>query len=828
MSNPIRQAIDNCLSSMRVTDRDVQSIMGRIRQEEKSPRRIKLRYAAVLVAVLALLTVSGTAAMLLSPRDLVTEQVIPLAQGLEDNMVLNGDQVRELLALAEENGIELSEATLARIEETLNTYGSYWTDQLIEDIVGAAFDGEAYYDWPDEVRQWYNDVVMTLRVSRSEDVKGRAPAEGELTEAEAIGMAKAYILAVEPSAPLSDPTRYELIASFNDGVSIGDHPGFYWNVLFRAKDRYVTEYDIDISATGDVFYRCDIQRGVGEGHTAQEIYEGMLREYHWNIAQWTQEQLRDYADELRKAAPGSLYTRDRMFLATEYPDIAEDAIPRDQAAVIAFNELGLKASGDCRIEAIMYIGDLPNPSWKVSIYEYNKIDGYGDRWLHYVEIDSVTGEVKYTETERYDSRYHHMYFLHTAYSDLLPIAPEYVRPVPAIEEAQLNAASYIQQHFGEVRNVNDTALFRFSYETLAQWTGTTLQLYYKSLDRGKPGYWVWLDGYGGVMDAGVDDKTTLDGIRGAQLTKTTYHGTVIEELQDDVRAMMDPSSDPLAKLLLETTYIHPEFEDSESIHGVVADYLGLRKDFSATGNHVGGWLIDAEPNPIWKLDVDSTKGKFLMEIDNVTHEVLEVIRVEDRFRPWYAQYLLSDGLRSIGMEVEACEPPSYGPEVVEERVTRGMDITAIFDRFRELYGPDPTDWSQAQLRSFKAAISESSSLYTELGVPCILSTEYPDIPDGAISRQIAATSGAAALGLADYVVEGGVLLGGDPNPVWKMTYSVGGDYYAAEIDCRTGEVKATGAYRFDDDNMNSYWFEGIVPEQIIDVERPQFTYEGNG
>lgn len=827
MSNPIRRAIDNSLSSLKVTDCDVNSIMARIRQEAQ-PRRLPrpgLRFTAVMAAVLALMVVSGTAVMLLNHSDRVIEQIIPLSQGLEENMALDEGQVRLVLDIAEKNGIGLSEETLRKIEDALETYGSYPLNQLIEDVAGIGDGGVEHASWPNNVREWYNDVAAALsfvRINEAPDL-----AKGELTKEAAVDLAKAFILTVVPSEPLNNASRYEVAASFNHGASKG-YDGSYWNVAFKGLDRYVTEYDLDISATGDAVYRCDIQRGVGMGHTAEEIRAGLDREFPADMALWSQEQLSDYVTALRSMAdPLSLFSTEQMFLATEYPSIADDAISREQAADIARSALNMDGGNGDRVEAVVHIGDAPNPVWKVSICEDRELDGYGQRWLRCAEIDSITGEVKYVGEELYDSQCRHMYFLHTAHDGTAAAVNSYINPMVPRPDAQLKAASYIQSHFGEKRNVNDAALFTLRYREMAYpaTNGFTQILNYQSNDPEQTGYWVCFDGYGQILLAGTDERNTLDGV----LMEMGSLWPNEWELQKMLGERVSLNGNPLVRLFLATRYLDFLPEEAAALDNAVAEWFGLRRDFVSMSNSVGVQaVIDAEPYPIYKAWVKSTKGNFLMEVESTTNRILSAVQIKDTSQPWYARYLLFSDLESVGLAITPYTPPKRDGKVVYEGIRRGMTLDDILRRFKDLYGCDPADWSQAQLRSFKTAISESWSLNTELSIPCILATEYPDVPYGAISKEDAAAKGAAALGLADYLVEGGVLLGGDPNPVWKITYSVGTAYYAAEVDCRTGEVKVTGAYRFDDGNMNSYWFEGIVPEGVIDVVRPQFTYEGNG
>ena len=93
-----------------------------------------------------------------------------------------------------------------------------------------------------------------------------------------------------------------------------------------------------------------------------------------------------------------------------------------------------------------------------------------------------------------------------------------------------------------------------------------------------------------------------------------------------------------------------------------------------------------------------------------------------------------------------------------------------------------------------------------------MQTEYPDIPDDAISFDDAYAIAATDLGITDYRVFKKVLIATDTNPVWKFTMSRGEDDYSFEIDCITGEIRTKRLL----DNLHRKWWMSMVLWEVSD------------
>ena len=122
-SEQIQNAIDTTLSGLKDDPRLAQRVIRAARQTE-TPKR-KRFYGMVLAALLLLLAATAVAAAYLSAQQFVQQEVLPLAQendadGYEEKF--SNQELAEIVRLARENGIALSDEMMAAFE---NGYGYY-------------------------------------------------------------------------------------------------------------------------------------------------------------------------------------------------------------------------------------------------------------------------------------------------------------------------------------------------------------------------------------------------------------------------------------------------------------------------------------------------------------------------------------------------------------------------------------------------------------------------------------------------------------------------------------------------------------------------------
>lgn len=157
-SEQIQNAIDTTLSGLKDDPRLAQRVIRAARQME-TPKR-KRFYGMVLAALLLLLAATAVAAAYLSAQQFVQQEVLPLAQENDADRYeekFSNQELAEIVRLAQENGIALSDEMMAAFE---NGYG-YYEQSAIMEIVSTAL-GKKYYSWSIEEKYWFGEVMVLL------------------------------------------------------------------------------------------------------------------------------------------------------------------------------------------------------------------------------------------------------------------------------------------------------------------------------------------------------------------------------------------------------------------------------------------------------------------------------------------------------------------------------------------------------------------------------------------------------------------------------------------------------------------------------------------
>jgi hypothetical protein len=286
--------------------------------------------------------------------------------------------------------------------------------------------------------------------------------------------------------------------------------------------------------------------------------------------------------------------------------------------------------------------------------------------------------------------------------------------------------------------------------------------------------------------------------------------------------------DPAAQLLLRTRYIY------------WVDDMDLTAICRAVGVHVYSdydrVLIDAGDRSIWKLAIESNKGRLLVEADSKTNEVISCVQVASFADPWYAPYLLQADMEAAGIAPQ----PFAGVTPVEHAdpgTVSGMYVRHVLSRCMQLFGSDMITWTPAQLRAFRESAATSLDVGGDFGVYCLRRTWYPDVPVGAITREEAAVRAAAAIGAGDYTLEGAALIGTDRTPVWKVRLRVGDQLVYVQVNCVTGEPGAvyTRLERpamtspvYTDDDPDELWCRDIILEETVEECQESWQRTSNG
>lgn len=417
--NKLRRAMDNTLPGL---EQDVwfeQRVMNRLHETPKGRALPKRTVALVLAAALLLLSATAVAAVLLSGREVVDEFAVPMASETTGDSYTVA-QTLELVALAEENGIVLSENAKNSIDKMLANGEGYYKEELVMAIAKAEF-GEQPATWTLEQQNWFDDVCVAIGFIPEKEKA--MPEKGEDAFAWAAAIAAQHIRDYYgETADLYELSVYEPVGvQYINGDVDGEYPGMYYSVTFDPKKGteaalQAKEYWVYLDDDGEIL-----------GQTQRYFTDIAFSDtYGDSYEDWPQYALRSFRDVVLNSMP----TPDNMktiicMRMTSYPDITEEAISREDAKLIAAGHLGVTV--DACIDSV-YIGDAPNPVWKVSL-------GFSDasgEWVNYtVEVDSITSEVKVSqELPMYWLTWRDL-FLERTKEEAEPEYQEYMETIPS-------------------------------------------------------------------------------------------------------------------------------------------------------------------------------------------------------------------------------------------------------------------------------------------------------------------------------------------------------------------------------------------------------------
>ena len=146
-----QNAVDRRLSGLQENPFLAQRIMNAEKGEIKLKKKLTL--SMVLVIALLLIAVTALAVVLLSPKEIVEQVAVPIAQSnTQGNYTY--EELKELINALSENGITLDEGS--RLMRAFEAGRGYWEKDVIHEICLSAF-GADQSAWSIEQLVWRND-----------------------------------------------------------------------------------------------------------------------------------------------------------------------------------------------------------------------------------------------------------------------------------------------------------------------------------------------------------------------------------------------------------------------------------------------------------------------------------------------------------------------------------------------------------------------------------------------------------------------------------------------------------------------------------------------
>ncbi len=247
LNNPIRAAIDECLSGVDA----LPSLRGEVLSQTRGEKKVKKRLSVglVLTIVLVLIAVSALAVALLSAREIVEKEVLPMATG-NDAGGLNEDftyeELQKIVKLAEENGIALE----GNIKERLEAGQGYYEQETIMALAKSEF-GPYPAGWTLEQQYWFEEVMIAIGFK---DVNYCClPKEGDLSYDEAVALALERIKK-EKGEDVTDSARWSRLITFCSDLDpdTGAYIPPSYGVEYMAKNTDDRSYRMTISSKGEI------------------------------------------------------------------------------------------------------------------------------------------------------------------------------------------------------------------------------------------------------------------------------------------------------------------------------------------------------------------------------------------------------------------------------------------------------------------------------------------------------------------------------------------------------------------------------------------------
>ena len=246
----LTNAVDSALLSLDPSSAQRAQLTQHILEGKRTMKK-RLSIGLVLALLLCLLTLGALAAALLSGQEIIEGHLVPMAQENEKNKPLGDEQVftnaqlKQVLLLAEENGIQLSD----RLKAALTAGQDYSAEETIMEFARDAFGG-LYYTWSIQQKYWFEEAMVAIGFKEKNYLL--LPGEGEYAYDQARAAALAYIRDRYGDDP-ADPAVWEESVQYGHSW-IGDERSGppEWVFSFLPLDNSRNEYIVRLNAQGQI------------------------------------------------------------------------------------------------------------------------------------------------------------------------------------------------------------------------------------------------------------------------------------------------------------------------------------------------------------------------------------------------------------------------------------------------------------------------------------------------------------------------------------------------------------------------------------------------
>jgi len=384
-------------------EQEMRQMIARMPEQRKEQpvMRRKISVGLVFALILLLITVSAVAAVLLGSKDFVEQIMAPKAAENKGEDRYTSAEVEEILSLAQENGIELPDHIIARLNA--NEDGEY-KEELMRQFVKTEY---GFYPsaWPLEVQHWY-EVTMEACGQGDGHIANVLPKEGELTQEEAIAIVQQHIRETYgETGDLEDPERYLRHMTYTETIVNPYLTEREWYFNYEAHNPVDNVYYVTMAPDGEIM----TSRFVAGVYGASKDMGGntITARFSWAYGDgyggtlWTTEILQEYQKALKyrveKEGEEGIAAREKHALYQTYLTPDDSMITKEEAIAHA-----LKACegyeiypGYEKFTLAVCLDTEEGPAWKVKLTLKRPENRMGRA---YVEVDARTGTIKACDT----------------------------------------------------------------------------------------------------------------------------------------------------------------------------------------------------------------------------------------------------------------------------------------------------------------------------------------------------------------------------------------------------------------------------------------------
>ncbi len=640
----MHKAIDSSFSGLNGDPWLFQRISARASEGEIHMKK-KLSAGLVLALILVLLAAAALAVTLLTHREIMEQVAVPLAlendaETVGVNRYYSAEELAEIARALNENGILEEDNPLTQLVAD----GQGWyEDSVINAICSQAF-GPDPFTWTPEQIKWYEDLEYMLGHVEA-GWKVPVPGENNMTREEAEAFALSKLRAVYgQELPLEDRSIWGMDCNFIKGDQY--EPEDRWEFWLYPKDLEHGRYRIgfnDRNPAESAETTADVPDWT-KPYTGLQLEDQFLNVYGW-FDHWPQSVRQKFHEMMLNAEldpESGRYSTYVGFQLTNYPDPHVSDFSPEEAARIAKEVPGLEQADFDSAVLAEYEGER---SWLVGLALRESSDPSENRMPErfVVSVDPVSGSVRNLRKIESGDSYAMAYIAEKAYNeahggtmkltDAIPLAMETIRK----EYPQL----------GDPADINEYAVDDFFS------TGEYVRLNTRNPKHG--GISVWFNPDGTVESVSTDpDWGLLTGdnllSRYTEAYGSQYDWDQSRWVQLD-RDMESLSPERIEGMILKSTH-YPE-ESSVSIQRRQAQELGIQASGLRTGEADFCVLVDAQPHPVWILNISSWGADTLIiGIDAETGAPVFTERYITDVTPQYALYSLPETWRKLELEIK--------------------------------------------------------------------------------------------------------------------------------------------------------------------------------